>query len=125
MEINFQVSSCDEDLTSMHNTLSGYFIDYNFLKCGTGDDFMSYVTSRVQVPLTNDQESFNKTLDLRYIFYVVFDDLLILSTIYHETDKYPLKVQYSCNIVLRKIVVCYDKSEVSEVFESLRPLQER
>ena len=61
MEINFQVSSCDEDLTSMHNTLSGYFIDYNFLKCGTGDDFMSYVTSRVQVPLTNDQDSFNKT----------------------------------------------------------------
>ena len=32
MEINFQVSSCDEDLTGMHNTLSGYFIDYNFLK---------------------------------------------------------------------------------------------
>ena len=60
MEVSFQVSSCDEDLTDMHNTLSGYFIDYNFLNCGTGDDFMSYVTSRVQVPLTGDQDSFNK-----------------------------------------------------------------
>jgi len=61
MEVSFQVSSCDEDLTSMHNTLSSYFIDYNFLNCGTGDDFMSYVTSRVQVTLTNDQDSFNKS----------------------------------------------------------------
>jgi hypothetical protein len=60
MEVGFQVSSCEDDLTSFHNTLSGYFIDYNFLKCGYGDDFMSYVTSRVQVPLTNDQDSFNK-----------------------------------------------------------------
>lgn len=61
MEVSFQVSSCEDDLTSFHNTLSGYFIDYNFLKCGYGDDFMSYVTSRVQVPLTNDQDSFNKS----------------------------------------------------------------
>jgi len=61
MEVSFQVSSCDEDLTSMHNTLSSYFTDYNFLNCDTREDFMSYVTSRVQVPLTNDQDSFNKS----------------------------------------------------------------
>ncbi len=61
MEVSFQVSTCDDDLTSMHNTLSSYFIDYKFLNCGTGDDFMSYVTSRVQVPLLNDQDLFNKS----------------------------------------------------------------
>lgn len=61
MEVSFQVSSCDEDLTSMHSTLSSYFIDYNFLNCGTGDDYMSYVTARVQVPLTNNQDNFNKS----------------------------------------------------------------
>lgn len=61
MEVRFQVSDCEEDLTDVHNTLSNYFLEYKFLNCDYGDDFMSYVTSRVQVPLTSDQNSFNES----------------------------------------------------------------
>ena len=60
MEIKFQVTSCSEDLSDLNQTLGGYFSDYKFLNCKAGDDFLDYVTSRVQVPVTKDQESFNK-----------------------------------------------------------------
>tara|TARA_B100000029_G_C17342077_1_gene875676 strand:+ start:214 stop:843 length:630 start_codon:yes stop_codon:yes gene_type:complete len=61
MEIKFQVTSCGEDLNELNQTLSGYFSNYKFLNCKTSDDFLDYVTSRVQVPVTNKQESFNKS----------------------------------------------------------------
>ena len=61
MEIKFQVTSCGEDLNELNQTLSGYFSNYKFLNCKTSDDFLDYVTSKVQVPVTNKQESFNKS----------------------------------------------------------------
>ena len=59
MEIRFQISSCDEDLTSLNNKISTYFIDYKQISCGTGDDFMDYITSKVAVPIYNNLEQFN------------------------------------------------------------------
>ena len=47
MGARFQVSVCEENLNDVHNTLSNYFFEYKFLNCDYGDDFMSYVTSRV------------------------------------------------------------------------------
>ena len=62
MEIKFQVTSCTEGLNELNETLKSYFLEYNFLNCNTSsDDFMDYVTSKVQVPVTNSQETFNKS----------------------------------------------------------------
>ena len=65
MEIRFQVSSCDEDLTVFSNKISTFFIDYKQIECGTGDDFMSYITSNISVPVVNNKKEFedqNKSL---------------------------------------------------------------
>ena len=65
MEIRFQVSSCDEDLTTFSNKISTFFIDYKQIECGTGDDFMSYITSNISVPVVNNKKEFedqNKSL---------------------------------------------------------------
>ena len=59
MEISFQVSSCDEDLTSLNKKIGSYFIDYQQIDCGTGDDFMSYIKSKVSVPVVNSLDEFN------------------------------------------------------------------
>ncbi len=59
MEVKFQISSCDEDLTSLNNKISTYFQDYKQISCGTGDDFMDYITSKVSVPIYNNLEEFN------------------------------------------------------------------
>ena len=62
MEIKFQVTSCTEGLSELNETLKSYFLEYSFLNCNTSnDDFMDYVTSKVQVPVTNSQETFNKS----------------------------------------------------------------
>ena len=65
MEIRFQVSRCDEDLTAFSNKISTFFIDYKQIECGTGDDFMSYITSNISVPVVNNKKEFedqNKSL---------------------------------------------------------------
>ena len=62
MEVKFQVTSCTEGLDELNETLKGYFLEYNFLNCNTSsDDFMDYVTSKVQVPVSNSQDAFNKS----------------------------------------------------------------
>ena len=61
MEIKFQVTSCSENLNELNQTLSSYFSDYKYLNCKASEDFLDYVTSKVQVPITNEQESFNKS----------------------------------------------------------------
>ena len=62
MEVKFQVTSCTEGLSELNQTLKSYFLEYNLLNCKTStDDFTDYVTSKVQVPVTNDQETFKKS----------------------------------------------------------------
>jgi hypothetical protein len=58
MEISFQVNSCDGDNSSLNNKIESYFIDYKQIDCGTRSDFMSYITSKVSVPITNSFEEF-------------------------------------------------------------------
>ena len=36
-----------------------FFQDYKQISCGTGDDFMDYITSKVSVPIYNNLEEFN------------------------------------------------------------------
>ena len=65
MEISFQVTSCDEDNSSLNKKIGSHFVDYKQIDCGTGDDFMSYITSKVSIPITNNQKEFetqNKSL---------------------------------------------------------------
>ena len=65
MEISFQVTSCDEDNSSLNKKIGSYFVDYKQIDCGTGEDFMSYIKSKVSVPITNNQKEFetqNKSL---------------------------------------------------------------
>ena len=65
MEISFQVTSCDDDNSSLNKKIGSYFVDYKQIDCGTGDDFMSYIKSKVSVPITNNQKEFetqNKSL---------------------------------------------------------------
>ena len=65
MEISFQVTSCDDDNSSLNKKIGSYFVDYKQIDCGTGDDFMSYIKSKVSVPIINNQKEFetqNKSL---------------------------------------------------------------
>ena len=78
MEIRFQVSSCDDDQTSLNKKIGSYFIDYKQVDCGTGDDFMSYIKSKISVPITNNKQEF-ETQNKSLIGY--------LSTLNEETKK--------------------------------------
>ena len=108
MEVRFQVTDCEDDLTGVHNTLTNYFLDYKFLNCDYGDDFMSYVTSRVQVPLTSDQNNFNESneslvgyLSLKYddnpniyVYLILNKDLFSSLSDYVENDTFtPLSLE--------------------------------
>ena len=74
MQVSFQVSACDEDLDDLHMTLSNYFIDYQFMTCETGNDFMTYATSKVKVPVTFSQDHFDSTYSLVGYLIQEFDD---------------------------------------------------
>jgi hypothetical protein len=58
MEISFQVNSCDGDNSSLNNKIESYFIDYKQIDCGSRSDFMSYITSKVSVPIVGTGEEF-------------------------------------------------------------------
>ena len=84
MLVNFQVSSCDEDLYDLHNTLSDYFIEYSYVGCDAGNDFMSYVTSRVRVPINSSQEDFENTDSLIGYLVQEFDDGIYIYTMLNK-----------------------------------------
>ena len=74
MHVSFQVSACDEDLDDLHMTLNNYFIDYQFMTCETGNDFMTYATSKVKVPVTSSGDHFDSTNSLVGYLVQEFDD---------------------------------------------------
>tara|TARA_Y100000590_G_C15590068_1_gene965694 strand:+ start:157 stop:831 length:675 start_codon:yes stop_codon:yes gene_type:complete len=61
MEIAYQVSDCESDETS--RMISTYFIEYKNTGCAVGEDFMSYATAQVSVPVVNNYDIFNDAND--------------------------------------------------------------
>ena len=105
MEISFQVSSCDEDQTSLNKKIGSYFINYKQIDCGTGDDFMSYIKSKISVPITNNKQEF-ETQNKSLIGY--------LSTLNEETKK----TEVHLVVNLQKLGSLSDYVE-SETFQKL------
>ena len=84
MIVSFQVSSCDEDLYDLHSTLSDYFLEYSYIGCEVGNDFMSYVTSRVRVPINSSQDDFENTDSLIGYLVQEFDDGIYVYTMLNQ-----------------------------------------
>ena len=84
MLVSFQVSSCDEDLYDLHSTLSDYFLEYSYIGCEVGNDFMSYVTSRVRVPINSSQDDFENADSLIGYLVQEFDDGIYVYTMLNQ-----------------------------------------
>jgi hypothetical protein len=93
MQISFQVSSCDEDLNDLHNELTNYFSEYQYMSCNQGSDFMSYATSKVKVPIAPSQESFDSSYNLVGYLVQEFDDgkyvfMTLNKTLFNSLNNY-------------------------------------
>jgi len=93
MQISFQISSCDEDLNDLHNELSNYFSHYQYMSCDQGNDFMSYVTSKVKVPIAPSQDSFDSTYNLIGYLVQEFEDgkyvfMTLNKSLFNSLNKY-------------------------------------
>ena len=100
MEIQYQVSSCEET-DEANRIISTYFIDYKNTGCLLGEDYMSYAKAQVSVPVVNKYDVFNSSdqsligfvsylsEDAKYIYVdtVINSDLLdsLKNYVYNET----------------------------------------
>ena len=57
MEIAYGVSACEE-VDQTNRMISTYFINFKFTGCTLGEDFSSYATAQVSVPVVNNYDAF-------------------------------------------------------------------
>ncbi len=77
MEVAYQVSDCESDESS--RMISTYFIEFKNTGCAVGEDFMSYATAQVAVPVVNNYDIFNDANDslIGFVSYLSEDKELI------------------------------------------------
>ena len=77
MEVAYQVSDCESDESS--RMISTYFIEFQNTGCAVGEDFMSYATAQVSVPVVNKYDIFNNSNDslIGFVSYLSEDKTLI------------------------------------------------
>ena len=59
MEVAYQVSDCESDESS--RMISTYFVEFKNTGCEIGEDFMSYATAQVSVPVVNNYDILQRT----------------------------------------------------------------
>ena len=59
--------------------ISTYFIEFNNTGCAVGEDFMSYATAQVSVPVVNNYDIFNNSNDslIGFVSYLSEDKTLV------------------------------------------------
>ena len=77
MEVAYQVSDCESDESS--RMISTYFIEFQNTGCAVGEDFMSYATAQVSVPVVNKYDIFNNSNDslIGFVSYLSEDKTLV------------------------------------------------
>ena len=77
MEVAYQVSDCESDESS--RMLSTYFIEFQNTGCAVGEDFMSYATAQVSVPVVNKYDIFNNSNDslIGFVSYLSEDKTVV------------------------------------------------
>ena len=77
MEVAYQVSDCESDESS--RMISTYFIEFKNTGCAVGEDFMSYATAQVAVPVVNNYDIFNDANDslIGFVSYLSEDKELV------------------------------------------------
>ena len=77
MEVAYQVSDCESDESS--RMISTYFIEFKNTGCAVGEDFMSYATAQVSVPVVNKYDIFNNSNDslIGFVSYLSEDKTLV------------------------------------------------
>ena len=77
MEVAYQVSDCESDESS--RMISTYFIEFKNTGCEIGEDFMSYATAQVSVPVVNNYDIFNNANDslIGFVSYLSEDKTLV------------------------------------------------
>ena len=77
MEVAYQVSDCESDESS--RMISTYFIEFKNTGCEIGEDFMSYATAQVSVPVVNNYDIFNNANDslIGFVSYLSEDKKLV------------------------------------------------
>ena len=94
MEIAYQVSDCETDEVS--RMISTYFIEFKNSGCEIGEDFMSYATAQVSVPVVNKYDIFenaNNSL-IGFVAYqsedkaFVYVDATISADLYESLKNY-------------------------------------
>jgi len=94
MEISYQVSDCETDEAS--RMISTYFIEFKNTGCAVGEDFMSYATAQVSVPVVNNYDIFNDANNslIGFVTYLSKDkkfayvDATISSDLYESLKNY-------------------------------------
>ncbi len=94
MEVAYQVSDCETDETS--RMISTYFIEFKSTGCSVGEDFMSYATAQVSVPVVNNYDIFNNANNslIGFATYLsddkksVYVDAIISSDLYESLKNY-------------------------------------
>ena len=77
MEVAYQVSDCESDESS--RMISTYFIEFKNTGCAVGEDFMSYATAQVAVPVVNNYDIFNDANDslIGFVSYLSEDKTIV------------------------------------------------
>ena len=77
MEVAYQVSDCESDESS--RMISTYFIEFQNTGCAVGEDFMSYATAQVSVPVVNKYDIFNNSNDslIGFVSYLSEDKKVV------------------------------------------------
>ena len=77
MEVAYQVSDCESDESS--RMISTYFVEFKNTGCEIGEDFMSYATAQVSVPVVNNYDIFNNSNDslIGFVSYLSEDKTLV------------------------------------------------
>ena len=77
MEVAYQVSDCESDESS--RMISTYFIEFQNTGCAVGEDFMSYATAQVSVPVVNKYDIFKNSNDslIGFVSYLSEDKTVV------------------------------------------------
>ena len=77
MQVAYQVSDCESDESS--RMISTYFIEFQNTGCAVGEDFMSYATAQVSVPVVNKYDIFNNSNDslIGFVSYLSEDKTVV------------------------------------------------
>ena len=103
MEVAYQVSDCESDESS--RMISTYFIEFQNTGCAVGEDFMSYATAQVSVPVVNNYDVFNNSSNslIGFVSYLSEDKALVYVDAITNPDLFESLKKYVYNETFQEL----------------------